>query len=315
VTQIRKNKDKIEVFVEDKKDAIKLMDSLSCFEPNYAHTTLFKMGRWDGKKKFYTIKALPEGWFFRTSLAMQKRVEDTLDVSVDEPKVSNTEAMAFLKREIPKLPFVPYRHQLKLFLGIVTQEFHLGVSSVGSGKSLVVYLILKYFIERDKKILLLVPTIMLVSQMYQDFIDYGASEEFLEGVQQIGGEFKDKDIKKNIVISTWQSAQKSDLSSFDTVLNDECLHPESLISVENGKKEIKNLKVGDLVWTLNEETKVQELKPIIKVHKNISTEQMYEIEVGDKILRLTGNHKVYTQRGWIRTDKLTLDDDIIEIGD
>ena len=48
------------------------------------------------------------------------------------------------------------------------------------------------------------------------------AETFLEEIQQVGGEFNDKTIVEPLVISTWQSAHKADLSSFDVVLNDEC---------------------------------------------------------------------------------------------
>ncbi len=88
-----------------------------------------------------------------------------------------------------------------------------------SGKSLSIFLAVKYYYQNNKNVLLLVPSIMLVSQIYKDFKDYGA--DFLDDVQQIGGEFKNKDIKRPVVISTWQSAVKSDLKGFDVVLVDE----------------------------------------------------------------------------------------------
>jgi superfamily II DNA or RNA helicase len=214
--KIRKYNQKLEIFVQNKQEAQDLQNLLSCYVPGYQNDTLYKMGKWDGKHKFYTIKIAPGGWFFTTDLGFRNRILRYFDIKIPTQK---TVGLEFLKKEIPKLPFKPYKHQLKLFLGMVSNLNHLGISSVGSGKSLSIYLGLKYFYELNETVLILVPTIMLVEQIYQDFKDYKA--DFMHDIQQIGGEFKNKDIQKPIVISTWQSAVKSDLSKFDVVINDE----------------------------------------------------------------------------------------------
>ncbi len=221
MNQLRQNGQQLQVFTDNKETARKLMDKLSCFEAGYAHSTLYRMGKWDGKRKFYDLKPVQGGWYFLTNLSFSERVSEIINESLPKTKIEQPSPIEFLKREIPKLPFTPYKHQIKLFMGMVSNYNHLGVSSVGSGKSLAIYLLIKYFLELNKKILLLVPTIMLVNQMYQDFIDYGGDEEFMDLIQQIGGEFKDKDIQKPVVISTWQSAQKSNLKLFNIVINDE----------------------------------------------------------------------------------------------
>ncbi len=215
---IRKHNQKLEIFIEDKEQAKSLMDLLSCYEPGYQHDTLYQMGKWDGRKKFYKIKVMENGWFFITDLGFRNRVLRFFKKEIPQQK-KNSDSIDFLKKEIPKLPFKPYKHQLKLFLGLISNLNHLGISSVGSGKSLAFYLATKYFYEKNQKILILVPSIMLVEQLYQDYKSYFC--DFLDKIQQIGGEFKDKNIKQPIVISTWQSAVKSDLSKFDIVMNDE----------------------------------------------------------------------------------------------
>jgi superfamily II DNA or RNA helicase len=67
----------------------------------------------------------------------------------------------------------------------------------------------------------LVPTVDLVHQLKDDFVDYNAPKDFINEVQQIGGEFNNKNVLRPIVISTYQSAIKSDLSGFDVIINDE----------------------------------------------------------------------------------------------
>ena len=220
--EARINNDTLEVFVSDKDTAREIMDSLSAFEPGYSHNTLYRMGKWDGKKKFYKISVVSGGWFFKVELGFKKRLEDLLNITIPAETEDFSKPLNFFKEFLlSELPFKPYKHQLKLFLNAADSKAHLGVSSVGSGKSLVIYMLLRYFRSQNKKCLVLVPTIDLTAQLSGDCKNYKASEIFMNEIQLIGGEFKNKDILKPIVFSTWQSAQKSDMSSFDICINDE----------------------------------------------------------------------------------------------
>ena len=83
------------------------------------------------------------------------------------------------------------------------------ISPTGSGKSFILYLLLRYGLSRAlyRKILLVVPTINLVTQMYKDFAEYSANDpnfDVEKMCHQIYGG-KDKDAVKKINITTWQS--------------------------------------------------------------------------------------------------------------
>jgi len=98
---------------------------------------------------------------------------------------------------------------------------------------------------------------------------------------------------------------------------DECLHPDTEITLaDNNKKKIKDIQIGDLVKTVNEETGVIENKPVVKLHHNLNKgQQMYEIEMdnGD-ILKITGNHKVKLIDGsWKKVEDLNEEDEILHI--
>lgn len=225
--QARIFENNLEIFTNNIETARLLQEKLSCFEINYKHQTLYRMGKSDGRKKFYTVKKITDGWFFYTDIGFTERIENIFNVVINSKEPTKTlEAIDFLKNEIPKLPFIPYKHQLQLFLGLINSKAHLGISSVGSGKSLSIYLTLLWFRrfekgKQNKKIILLVPTIMLVQQIFNDFKSYNATDEFLNDIQQIGGDFTSKDIQKPIVISTWQSAIKTSLQGFDVCMVDE----------------------------------------------------------------------------------------------
>ncbi len=221
MNQARIYNNQLQIFVDDKDTAREIINSLSAFVPGYEHNTRYKIGSWNGKKKFYQVTPTSEGWIFKAEVGFKKKIEGLLDIKVEDDKEDQTEPLRFLKEALPKLPFKPYKHQLKMFIGMAESKSHLAISSTGSGKSLSIYLLIQYFRLKNKKILVLVPTIDLTSQLLGDCKDYQATDEFINDIQLIGGEFKNKEISKPIVFSTWQSAQKSDMSSFDIVINDE----------------------------------------------------------------------------------------------
>jgi hypothetical protein len=105
----------------------------------------------------------------------------------------------------------------------------------------------------------------------------------------------------------------------NVLIVDECLHPDSEITLyDSSKKKIKDIIEGDLVLTINEETKEIETKPVIKLHHNLNKgNQMYEIEMenGD-VLKITGNHKVKLIDGsWKKVEYLEESDEILYINE
>jgi superfamily II DNA or RNA helicase len=95
------------------------------------------------------------------------------------------------------------------------------VSPTASGKSLIIYSIVRYYQMSDLTTLILVPTTSLVEQMYKDFEDYGwSSGTYCQKIYQ----GHDKKVTKSVVISTWQSLYKMNkkyFESFDVVIGDE----------------------------------------------------------------------------------------------
>ena len=78
------------------------------------------------------------------------------------------------------------------------------LSPTASGKSLIIYTLIRYYNMMGLKTLILVPTTSLVEQMYSDFIDYGWEDKHIHRVYA----GMDKGSKKPVVISTWQSLYK-----------------------------------------------------------------------------------------------------------
>ena len=108
----------------------------------------------------------------------------------------------------------PRPYQYKAVYEALKNNRKLLLSPTGSGKSLMIYSIVRYYAATSKKILIIVPTTSLVEQMVNDFIDYGwDAESFVHKIY--GG--KDKNTDKNIIISTWQSIYKFPKRYFDDI--------------------------------------------------------------------------------------------------
>ena len=94
------------------------------------------------------------------------------------------------------------------------------ISPTASGKSLIIYSLVRYYHIMGLKTLILVPTTSLVEQMYSDFQDYGWSSGYCLKIYQ----GYDREVTKDVVISTWQSIYKMPrkyFEQFGCVMGDE----------------------------------------------------------------------------------------------
>ena len=155
------------------------------------------------------------------------------------------------------------------------------LSPTGSGKSYIIYVIMKYYLERieqNKKVLIVVPTTGLVEQMYNDFSDYEMDVE--KNVHKIYSG-KDKLTQKRIIISTWQSIyklQKKWFEQFGMIFGDEChgFKSKSLSSIMNKATEAKYRfgTTGTLDGTQTHRLVLEGL--FGPVYKAISTKQLQD---------------------------------------
>jgi superfamily II DNA or RNA helicase len=126
------------------------------------------------------------------------------------------EAKEFVEKIKPTMQ--PRDYQLDAFVHAVRERRALMLSPTASGKSFIIYLLVRYYAKRT---LIIVPTTSLVSQLASDFADYGFdSDTFVHRV--FAGQ--DKGSTKPITITTWQSVYKLPkefFANFDVVIGDE----------------------------------------------------------------------------------------------
>lgn len=186
--------------------------------PGYKFTPLYRAGVWDGSIHLFDQKngLLYAGLLPYVEKFCQEReyeIEHLSDFSQDE--FSLIEAKEFAKNlNVPDLEHREY--QIEAFCHGVRNRRALLLSPTGSGKSFIIYLLVRYYMA---KTLIIVPVVSLVHQMYSDFKSYGFdSEKYCQKIHD------GKDTNKKIVITTWQSIYnqpKKWFDQFDVVIGDE----------------------------------------------------------------------------------------------
>ena len=99
------------------------------------------------------------------------------------------------------------------------------LSPTGSGKSLIIYALMRWHLDNDRKCLIVVPTTSLVEQLYSDFEDYSSANGWLtaDNCQKLYSGFS-KDFTKEVLLTTWQSIfrqPKEWFDQFDVLFGDE----------------------------------------------------------------------------------------------
>jgi superfamily II DNA or RNA helicase len=99
------------------------------------------------------------------------------------------------------------------------------LSPTGSGKSFIIYAIMRWHIMAGRKCILVVPTTSLVEQMYSDFEDYSSVNNWQVKYhcQKLYSGFT-KDFTHDVLITTWQSIYlqpKSWFKQFNVIFGDE----------------------------------------------------------------------------------------------
>jgi len=208
------------------------------YVPGYQFTPAFKSRVWDGKIRLADLRnfTIYHGLVPYIEIFCKERdytLEIDSDVSVTQ-NFSLVEAKEFV--DTLKTPHEIRDYQLKSFVQAIRNKRMLLLSPTASGKSFILYCIIRYLQIENKRGLLIVPTTSLVEQMYKDFEDYGYdSEQYCH--RQYSG--KEKHTNKFLTITTWQSIYKNPgeyFEQFDFVLGDEAhqFKAKSLTTILSG---------------------------------------------------------------------------------
>ena len=230
--------------------AAEISDYFSFFVPGYKFMPAYKNKVWDGKIKLFNRMTgeLSAGLYvylikFAAERSYTLDTEES-DYGLPVPDQLPLQSLPDLLADA-KLPFQPRDYQYDAIETALKRSRAILLSPMGSGKSFIIYLIAKYWLQsiadgNASKVLVIVPTTSLVEQMHQDFVDYGQDSRDMHKIYS----GKDKDTDRAIVISTWQSIYKLPkkwFEQFGMVLGDEChgFKSKSLSSIMNKATEAK----------------------------------------------------------------------------
>ena len=197
--------------------AQEICDHFTFLVPGHTFVPAFRKRIWDGKIRLFNVhnRLLYHGLLehlFKFLYVRNYKVEFEHDFrqrkSVDLTSV------------VPQynVPFAIRDYQLNAINHALTQQRALLLSPTASGKSLIIYILVRYL---KLKTLILVPTTSLVSQMYNDFREYGWDVANNCHTVFAG---RDKGSELPVVISTWQSIYKMNqkyFEQYELVIGDE----------------------------------------------------------------------------------------------
>lgn len=207
---------------------LELKSYLTCYAANYRWAPKFKARLWDGKISFFNLQSrtIPYGLlkkFEKFCEEYQYPAEYMFDRTpndLDENDIQEFYGLIFKDSK-----FIPRDYQNDAIIKAINNEKGVLELATGAGKSLVIYSLIRYLMEATKgKILLVVPTVMLVKQMFSDFVSYGWKDAF-DHVSILYSDKDNYDATKRIQISTWQSIYKKEeqfFEKFGSVIIDEC---------------------------------------------------------------------------------------------
>ena len=204
----------------EKHIAYELNEYFSFKIPNAQFHPKVKARMWDGKIRLFNIQTgqlyfglLPylKEWTKKHSYQVQTDIIDAKPLTgLDIESIK--EFFDSLNLYCKNVKIIPRDYQIASFMECVKNDRVLLLSPTSSGKSLVIYSLIRWyqkFLDNDK-MLIVVPTTNLVSQMYGDFGDYSSHDKNWNVEKYCHKIYsgKAKNSKEQIYISTWQSLYK-----------------------------------------------------------------------------------------------------------
>ena len=215
-----------ELYVRVRAEPSTKMEMSSYFEfevPGAKFSPAYKNKVWDGKIRLfnYMTGLIYAGLITHILKFCNDREYDCeVDASLKNDESVQDTAGYDLAKEFDSI-YEPKDYQNNAVVHALRSNRSLLLSPTASGKSFIIYLLSRYHVEQGRKVLIVVPTTSLVSQMTSDFIEYNKNRpldihKIMAGI--------DKTVNADYTITTWQSVfkEKKDwFSKFDAVIVDE----------------------------------------------------------------------------------------------
>ena len=226
--------------------AQELSEYFTFFVPGHQFTPAFRNKIWDGKIRLFDLRTfeLYHGLLPYIENFCRER-EYSLEYGDPRPDLTEDYPVYHADKFITELNLqsrgedIGVRdYQKTAYIHAMRNKRALLLSPTSSGKSLIIYLIIRQLLEyKCEKGLIIVPTTSLVEQLYSDFADYSTANgwDVSANVHRIY-QGKDKNTTLPLTISTWQSLYtqpKEYFEQFDFIMGDEAhlFKAQSLVTI------------------------------------------------------------------------------------
>ena len=210
-----------------------LVDFFTYEYPGARFTPQYRARLWDGKVRLYdgVRKTLYVGLISYVE-EFSKRNSYELQYVNPEQFLQNDIVYSDIERWVETLnpqskneAITVRDYQCDAIYKAIVADRVLLLSPTASGKSLIIYSILRWHLENNRKCIIIVPTTSLVEQLYADFEDYSSANgwDTKHHCQKLYSGFT-KEFTKDVLITTWQSVYlqpKSWFKQFDVIFGDE----------------------------------------------------------------------------------------------
>ena len=200
-----------------------LNEYFSFFVESAKYSQAYRNHVWDGKIRLVNLKTM-------TTLAGLIPAITKFCVDRNYQIIDQTESY---KKFVPdntdnfndfieslSLPFEPRDYQVSTAKYAIQAGRGLLLSSTGSGKSLIIYLIMRWMLNHDRRMVIIVPSTSLVEQMHNDFKNYASKDDSFnvdDCVHKLYAKIKTTDpYQDQCIITTWQSIKNYDNALFET---------------------------------------------------------------------------------------------------
>lgn len=172
--------------------------------PGYKFTKAYKNFGWNGWSSYITGKGKAPYGCIEAIIGVIKR-DFKEPVHIDEELINKIYDYSFIDNinlKINTENISLRQHQKDAFLWAVQHNRSVLVLPTSAGKTLITFLLCKYYLQNDIKILIIVPTVSLVDQGISDFYSYGYKGN-------INGIYSGKEkISSDVTFTTYQSLIK-----------------------------------------------------------------------------------------------------------
>ena len=225
-------KNEVHLKIETEPGISQELNDFFTFEvPGARFMPLYRSRMWDGKARLYNMYRQE---LYVGLLPYLKEFADTLEypLEINIEDIGDPLSVQYVENFAKNLKLqsggkdIEIRdYQVEAVKHAINNGRALLLSPTASGKSLIIYNLIRYHQHLNRKQLIIVPTTSLVEQMYGDFQDYATADDWAvsENCHRIYGG-KEKSNEYPITISTWQSIYKfpkSWFDKFDVIYGDE----------------------------------------------------------------------------------------------